>query len=257
MFNRFFLVGVLLSIAGLFLGENVAQAQRGGGFRGGSFGGFRGGYGGGYGGYGHGGYGYGGYGYGGYGLGGYGLGGYGLGGYRGGWYSPYRYGYGSGYGSGYGYGSYDGYSGYSSYPSYSYSYAPDYYPSTSFYYDPALQTTNDGTARIRVILPDPSARVMFDGHATQQVGPDRIFQTPPLSNSATNSYRIRATWMQDGREMSRERVVNVIPGQMSVVDFNQADSQTTPPPPVPNSQTPAPPAPNSKTPPPPPVPNDR
>jgi len=241
MFNRFFLVGALLSIAGLFLGENDAQAQRGGGgYRGGG-GGYRGGSFGGYGG----GYGRGGYGLGGYGLGGYGLGGYGLGGYHGGWYSPYRYGYGSGYGSGYGYGSYYGDSGYSSYPSYSY--APDYYPSTSFYYDPALQTTNDGSARIRVILPDSSARVMFDGHATQQVGTDRIFQTPPLSRDATNSYRIRATWMQNGREMSRERVVNVTPGQMSVVDFNQADSQTLPPPSVPNSQTP----------PPPPVPNDR
>jgi len=135
--------------------------------------------------------------------------------------------------------------GYYSYPRSSYYYdyprstyydvAPDYYtpPSTQFYYEPAPQTTN--TAQIRVLVPDPNARVWFDGNATQQTGTERMFHTPPLQAGVANTYRIRASWMQNGREMTQERVVSVTPGRMSTVDFNQAQSE-----PVPINQQPAP-----------------
>jgi uncharacterized protein (TIGR03000 family) len=152
--------------------------------------------------------------------------------------SPYFYGggYGSGYyGSGY-YGNRYGSPYYGSYYGNRY-YSPGYYssgyyspsydsgysystPSTSFYYTPAEPAQrNDGSAQIRVIVPDPNARVWFDGNATQQTGTDRLFHTPPLNASVSNSYRIRASWMQGGQEMTQERVVNVTPGASAVADF--------------------------------------
>ena len=66
-------------------------------------------------------------------------------------------------------------------------------------------------------MPDPQARVWFDGTLTRQTGTDRIFQTAPLSSSGT--YRIRASWMEGNREVTREEVVSVTPNQTTVVDF--------------------------------------
>jgi len=120
---------------------------------------------------------------------------------------------------------------------YYYDVAPDYYaaPATQFYYEPAPQQAPN-TAQIRVLVPDPNARVWFDGNATQQTGTDRLFHTPSLQAGVANTYRIRATWMQDGREMTQERVVSVTPGRMSMVDFTQAQSEQVPI----NQQQPAP-----------------
>jgi uncharacterized protein (TIGR03000 family) len=119
---------------------------------------------------------------------------------------------------------------------YYYDVAPSYYaaPSTQFYYEPAPQQAPD-TAQIRVLVPDPNARVWFDGNPTQQTGTDRLFHTPSLQAGVANTYRIRATFMQNGREMTQERVVSVTPGRMSMVDFNQAQAE-----PIPIAQQPAP-----------------
>ena len=84
-------------------------------------------------------------------------------------------------------------------------------------YPPTLETGNG--AQIVVMLPDPQARVMFDGAATKQVGTNRVFTTPPLTAGVTNSYRIQATFMQNGREVTQERVVTVSPGGRFVVVF--------------------------------------
>jgi uncharacterized protein (TIGR03000 family) len=233
MIRKYMLIPAVLSLGCLFMLADSAHAQRRGGFGGG-----RGGSGGVVNlggvsiGWGNPGYGYGGYGggYGNYGRGyGYGSGLYGTG---------YGTGYGSGwYGSGYRSGYYS--PGYYSYPSTSYYYAPSdyYYPSTSYpstnYYPSTAQSypeTNplpNNSAQIRVIVPDAQARIWFDGTLTQQTGTDRLFHTPPLQG-ANNTYRIRATWMQGGREMTQERVVNVEPGRMATVDFNQQASERLP-----------------------------
>lgn len=74
---------------------------------------------------------------------------------------------------------------------------------------------------IRVLLPDAQARVMFDGNATRQVGTERWFYTPPLVLGAANSYRVQATFMLNGREVTQERVIQVMPGRTYVLDFTQ------------------------------------
>lgn len=194
---KYFLAPALLSVVGLLGAADMAMAQRGGGHGGGHSGHSSGGHshGGSYhgGGHYHGGYGY----YGGLRIGlypGYGYSSYG--------YSPYYYG---------------SYPTYSYYPSYTYS-----APSVD-YVAPV-----DTTARVRVILPDPQARVWFDGAPTSQTGSDRIFSTPPLTYTA--SYQIRATWLRNGREMTREQTVTVSPGQASLVDFSKASSEAVPAP---------------------------
>lgn len=90
----------------------------------------------------------------------------------------------------------------------------------SYYYTPASEGMADA-ARIRVILPDAKASVLFDETATKQIGVDRLFLTPPLTAGAANKYRIRATFMQGDREVILEDAVAVAPGRTYVVDFTR------------------------------------
>ena len=219
MFNKFLLVPAVLSIAGLLMGSDSALAQKGGG-------GGRGG-----GGHASGGHMSAGRGAGGHVSGGHMSGGHIHSGHVGGVHHDgfHRGGvfYGGYYPGIFG-GSYPWYDNYS-YPSYSYYYAPpveyysppiQYYSPPTPYYEPPAQAVAD-YANIRVTVPDPQARVWFDGTLTTQTGTDRLFYTPSLTAGSTYSYQIRASWMQGGREVSQERTISVTPGQTTLVDFTQ------------------------------------
>jgi len=224
---------VLVTVAG------TAQAQRWG--RGG---GNRSGFSVGIGNFGYSNYGYGNnWGYGGY-------GGYG----RGGYYSPWGYGYNGYYPSGAG-----GYYGYANTPGYygnNYAYGYTYpqnsayssgYPSTNGYYTQpgygyyygsmdqnqqyqvqqaqATQPMNQGDqmgmkARLRVTMPAPDARLTINGAQMQQTGTDRVFESPPLEPNKSYTYTLQATWMDNGREVTRQQEVNVQPGQEAVAVFH-------------------------------------
>jgi uncharacterized protein (TIGR03000 family) len=158
------------------------------------------------------------------------------GGYYGGGY--YRPGIGIGvglYGVGYGYG----------YPAYAYD--PYYVPRVSYYPAPTVigqlapsdpvapiaptaPVAASNTANIRVMVPDPQAKVWFDGTLTNQGGTDRLYHTPTLSPGATYNYRIRASWLQNGKEMVQEQVVPVTAGQTSALDFTRPLSEPVPAP---------------------------
>jgi uncharacterized protein (TIGR03000 family) len=169
-----------------------------------------------YGGYGSG---YGGWGYGGYGLGGTGYlpyGGYGLG-YRSGYYGPTYYGPGYGYTGSYGMPGYVS-SGANVLPS----------GTTSFYYQPGAQigaagygsAADPNAAMIDVRVP-PEAQVTFDGEATTQRGPNRLFTSPALEPGKSYHYDVKASWNQNGRTVTRNRRVDVRAGQRTTVDFLQ------------------------------------
>lgn len=196
MFTKFLLAPALISAGLLIVGDAaLARGPRGGG--GGSRGGSvsRGGYSGAY-------------------RGGYGYGGYGRG--YSGWYGP-----GWGWYGGYGWPYYD--------------YGSGYYPDANYYGNPPVvmppaysgagnaqaPAVANNDAHIRVIVPDPQATVWFDGKATQQTGSDRFFETPPLTPGGNYHYRIRATWMEDGHQVTKERTLTVNPGQFVVVNFRQ------------------------------------
>ncbi|HZZ82529.1 MAG TPA: TIGR03000 domain-containing protein [Gemmataceae bacterium] len=209
---------ILFAILGLITAHGIANAQHG---HGGAY------HGGGY----HGGYYHGGY-------------------YRGGYYPYYRgpiIGIGiGGYGYGYGYG----------YPYYYPPLAPVYaYPPPPTVVvqggQPAQvaplpnaptqppQTASPSTdmpppknAQIKVILPDAQAKVWFDNNPTSATGTERHYHTPDLTPGATNTYRIRASWIANGREVVQELAVPVQPGRMSVADFTRPPTESVAPPPL-------------------------
>ena len=124
------------------------------------------------------------------------------------------------------------------YPAYGYAYDPYYAPRYAYYppsvivQQPAPEAPVSNAASIRVLVPDPDAKVWFDGNPTKQTGTDRFFHTPELLPGSTYSYRLRAEWMQKGQRMVQEQVVSVAPGRTSLADFTQPFSEEVPPPPA-------------------------
>ena len=59
----------------------------------------------------------------------------------------------------------------------------------------------------------------------------RIYHTPDLTAGSTPTYRIRAAWTVNGKEVVQEQVVPVAPGRGSVADFTRPYSEALPPPP--------------------------
>ena len=204
MLYRYLLSPALLSVA-LLMPADVAQAQGGKGGRGGAPAGGRGGY---------------------------------SGAYRGGAYhGPY---YGNSYyrsGFGIGIGVYAPLYPYSAYPYYDPYIVPRvaYYPAPAVAVDlaptaPIAPAVAADIANIRVLVPDPQAKVLFDGSMTKQDGTDRLFHTPAISPGGNYSYRIRASWTQNGQPMVQEQVANVAPGRTTVVDFTRPLSEPLPAP---------------------------
>jgi uncharacterized protein (TIGR03000 family) len=166
----------------------------------------------------------------------------GFGGYRG--YYPGAFGY-YPFGYGYGVGPYydDGYAS----PYYSdYSYAsPSYYADSDYYgggstgypatsyasgYPSAQAQSSDKAAEIDVLLPQPDAKIWVDGiEMSAGAGTKRSFLSPPLQSGYSYSYRIAASWMENGQQVRVERTVPVASGQRSVVDFSRPQGTLTMP----------------------------
>jgi len=105
-------------------------------------------------------------------------------------------------------------------------YAPMYLPSAPGEFPPLPAGTT--SARIRVHLPQPDAKLLVDGEKTSSTGKSRLFHTPTLAPGGTYSYTLKATWRKNDREETEERTVLLTPGQSLVVDFNQPAAEKTP-----------------------------
>jgi uncharacterized protein (TIGR03000 family) len=142
---------------------------------------------------------------------GYDRGGFGYYGYNNGWYSP-----------GYNY-SYTPDSGYSS-DLYS---QPGYYQGGDTYQYGMTQSNQgyDQNAAILSVRIPPDAQLSVEGQATQQRGMFRQFVSPPLTPNREFTYDIKATWNQNGREVTQTRHVPVRAGQQVRVDFMQPQAQ--------------------------------
>jgi uncharacterized protein (TIGR03000 family) len=228
------LYGGTLLLAGVMLlgmpGSVLARGGGGGGGHGGGFGGghFGGGFGGGH---------FGG-GFAGGHIGGFGgghIGGNHFGGYHGG---LYRGGYGYGYHNHYGlYGTYP-YFGYSSYdypyglsgPAYGSGY-DDFYgeePPSNLYgstsvtpsagSDPFFTPPADTIAHLTVSVP-AGAQLWFEGVPTSRTGPVRQFDSPPLRPGGRYSYQVRASWGENGHEVTQTQQVDVTAGAHLTVKF--------------------------------------
>lgn len=166
-----------------------------------------------------------------------GVGNYGYGGYRGyyptyynrGWYGHNA----SPYWNNYGYYRYPSIGVYTGYPVYSSGYVagPVYYSNEYVAQTPGNVTTIsnyadpnmvDTTVHVTVILPDANARLMVQDRLNQSVGTERHIVSPPLNINTQYHYTFRATWTDsNGQEVTREKRIEVKPGQRYTVDFNQ------------------------------------
>jgi uncharacterized protein (TIGR03000 family) len=156
------------------------------------------------------------------------------------------------YGRGYGYPNYGGYYGnrYSYYGS-PYWGGSSYYPNSSYYtpsyaygdsytypsYSSGTVLRDDGamirqasyapaanTINVRVLVPDANARVWIENEAMSITGPERLFYSPPVEAGKTYIYHVKASWMDNGKEVTRERTLDVRAGQEFVVNFNESSS---------------------------------
>jgi uncharacterized protein (TIGR03000 family) len=122
--------------------------------------------------------------------------------------------YGNWYGQGYGNWNYRPYGNW--YGQYGNWFDPGYTQ-----YDMGMQgqeQQNPNEARVLVVVP-PDANVLIEGKETRQRGVERLFISPPLEQGHKYTYTIRATWTENGKEMSRDKTVNVEPGRMAMANF--------------------------------------
>jgi uncharacterized protein (TIGR03000 family) len=82
---------------------------------------------------------------------------------------------------------------------------------------PPFQTL-DGAAIIEIQVPC-GADLCVDGVPTQQLGPDRLFTSPPLEKGCEYVYALRARWVENGRLVEQVRSVTVHAGDHLRVVF--------------------------------------
>jgi uncharacterized protein (TIGR03000 family) len=93
-------------------------------------------------------------------------------------------------------------------------------------------TANPHAVILLVRVP-PQARVWIDNTPMKQAGPIRLFESPPLEPNSDYQYYIQATWVENGREVSRTRKVTIRAGDRLMVNFASPNRPEEPPPPAP------------------------
>ena len=83
-------------------------------------------------------------------------------------------------------------------------------------------------ASVRVMVPTREAKVWFENEATKQQGTDRLYTSPPLERGRPYHYTIKASWLENGREITREQTVPVRAGQEAVANFTGANDEYAP-----------------------------
>jgi uncharacterized protein (TIGR03000 family) len=130
------------------------------------------------------------------------------------------------------------------YPNYYYGGGPYYYggdysyrrPYRDFnYYDYDVPTREyqsfypperaENTAAVRVIVPAADAQVWVENDLTNQRGRERIFISPPLERGRLYHYTLKASWMENGREITREKSLPVRAGEEAVADFTRRENE--------------------------------
>jgi uncharacterized protein (TIGR03000 family) len=105
-----------------------------------------------------------------------------------------------------------------------YSYPETIYTDEIVYSTPAFAASVAHSPRsIQVLLnvnvPDPTARVWIENQLMSLGGTQREFLSPPLEPGQDYTYTIRASWMDNGREVSQVRSFNVRGGDTVAATF--------------------------------------
>src|SRR5262249_33443113 len=78
---------------------------------------------------------------------------------------------------------------------------------------------NGNEILLHVNVPDSNANIWIENVQMSLMGFDRTFVSPPMQSGKTYTYTIRASWMENGREVSQEKKLDVQPGQEYTVTF--------------------------------------
>jgi len=70
-----------------------------------------------------------------------------------------------------------------------------------------------------VVLVPAQARLEIAGVQTRQTGEIRRFDSPPISRGETFHYHVKATWQEGGRNVVREKEVQILAGEETQVDL--------------------------------------
>jgi uncharacterized protein (TIGR03000 family) len=91
-------------------------------------------------------------------------------------------------------------------------------------FPPSVPNLGEGGNRrvvLEVHLPTPDAQLWVEGQKTNHSGTWRWFISPPLVPGDHYLYDVRASWHENGQEVTQNRQVPVRAGQGIVVDFTK------------------------------------
>jgi uncharacterized protein (TIGR03000 family) len=89
---------------------------------------------------------------------------------------------------------------------------------------PTVKTTPTEKGReskIHVYLPAAEAKLYFDDTLTKATGKDRSFRSPALTGGQRYTYKVMATWVENGHEVTHETKIVFEAGQDVAVDFRR------------------------------------
>jgi uncharacterized protein (TIGR03000 family) len=81
------------------------------------------------------------------------------------------------------------------------------------------------SARLTVRLPE-DARLWFENIPTKSTGAVREFRSPPLPPGMQYAYTVRATWTDNGKEVTQTQHVGVTAGARVALDFPEKSEIT-------------------------------
>jgi uncharacterized protein (TIGR03000 family) len=76
---------------------------------------------------------------------------------------------------------------------------------------------------LSVKVPQFSAQVFVDGVKTNQIGTDRVFDSPPLAPGREFRYEVMVRWIERGAMREEKRIVTGTPGEVVRVDFTKPE----------------------------------
>ena len=100
---------------------------------------------------------------------------------------------------------------------------------SSAYREPVTQPFKAGTvpdkAEFLIKVPAADAKLFFNDKLVEQQGTERKLLTPTLASGLTYTYRVRATWLENGQEKSQEQKLQALPGQALNLTFGEVPAK--------------------------------
>jgi len=89
---------------------------------------------------------------------------------------------------------------------------------------PTVITQHTETGRqskIRVLLPSPDARLWFEDLLMRSPGTERSFRSPALQPGKRYTYRVTASWRENGQVINHETHIAFSAGEDVLIDFRR------------------------------------